>query len=109
MPDSIQRPPCPPLILEGELDTTAGIDDRSDTCGCERHARYLTPPLRLEGGRGALNAVGNLSPHWIYFSQNTNVVNDGKSMFLHFLIFFFFWKRNSKFICNFAAKYCQSS
>ena len=45
-------PPCPPLILEGELVTTAGADERSDNSGGGRHARYLTPPLRLEGAGG---------------------------------------------------------
>ena len=58
MPDSKSTPPCPPLILEGELDTTAGADKRSDISACGRHARYLTPPLRLEGGRGALKISG---------------------------------------------------
>ena len=38
MPE-ISTPPCPPLILEGELDSTVGIDERSDTGGCGRHAR----------------------------------------------------------------------
>ena len=55
MPES-STPPYPPLIVEGELDTTAGADERSDNSGCGWHARYLTPPLRLEGGRGALNS-----------------------------------------------------
>ena len=44
--------PLPPLILEGELDTTAGVDERSDTSRCGWHARHLTPPLRLEGAGG---------------------------------------------------------
>ena len=36
--------------LEEESDTTAGVDKRSDNSAGGWHARYLTPPLRLEGG-----------------------------------------------------------
>ena len=46
--------------LEGELDTTAGADECSDNSGGGRHARYLTPPLRLEGAGGALNSPSKI-------------------------------------------------
>ncbi len=53
----ISTPPCPPLILEGELYSVQAARLR----WCQRaHPLlrwYPTPPLRLEGGRGALTTV----------------------------------------------------
>ena len=52
----LSTPPCPPLILEGESVSVHAA--RIHRCRCAHlFLRYYpTPPLRLEGGRGALKS-----------------------------------------------------
>ena len=46
----LSTPPCPPLILEGELDSAVGIDGRSDTKRMRVACTLTDSPSKIRGG-----------------------------------------------------------
>ena len=54
-PTAVNAPPCPPLILEGELVSLHAASIRWCHCAQLLLRWYPTPPLRLEGGRGGVD------------------------------------------------------